>query len=204
LIDLYDVPCEIIHLDVTDKGAVFETLSDLDPVDVLINNAGLALGAEKLHEMDVENYEIMIDTNVKGLLYVTKALVPKMADMGTGDIINIGSIAGHEVYPGGAVYCATKFAVEALTQGLRMDLIDTPLRVCSIDPGAVQTEFSKVRFKGDQKKANKVYEGFKPLAGEDIAEVAVFIASRPAHVQIADVIVLATSQAGAKMISRKN
>lgn len=204
LVDHYDVPVETIVLDVTDKDSVFSTLSDLDPVDVLINNAGLALGAEKLHEMDTENYEIMIDTNVKGLLYVTKALVPKMADMGTGDIINIGSVAGHEVYPGGAVYCATKYAVEALTQGLRMDLIDTPLRVSSIDPGAVQTEFSKIRFKGDQKKADKVYEGFKPLSGEDIAEIALFIASRPAHVQIADVIVLATSQAGAKMISRKN
>ena len=203
LTDLYDVPADIITLDVTDKNAVFSILPDLDPIDILINNAGLALGTEKLHEMDIKNYDIMIDTNVKGLLYVTKALVPKMADMGTGDIINIGSVAGHEVYPGGAVYCATKYAVEALTQGLRMDLIDTALRVSSIDPGAVQTEFSNIRFYGDQKKANKVYEGFKPLSGEDIAEIAVFIATRPAHVQIADVIVLATAQAGAKMISRK-
>ncbi|MCB0280956.1 MAG: SDR family NAD(P)-dependent oxidoreductase [Calditrichae bacterium] len=204
LADLYDAEVEIIVLDVTDKDSVFEKLADIGPVDVLINNAGLALGSEKLHEMETTYYDQMIDTNIKGLLYVTKVLVPKMADMGTGDIINIGSIAGHEVYAGGAVYCATKYAVDALTQGLRIDLVDTALRVSSIDPGAVQTEFSKVRFNGDQKKADKVYEGFSPLQGEDIAEIAVFIASRPAHVQIADVIVLATAQAGAKLISRKN
>lgn len=204
LAELYDAEVEIIALDVTDKDSVFSKLSDVGPVDILINNAGIALGTEKLHEMDTAYYDQMIDTNIKGLLYVTKALVPKMADMGTGDIINIGSIAGHEVYAGGAVYCATKYAVDALTQGLRIDLVDTALRVSSIDPGAVQTEFSKVRFNGDQKKADKVYEGFSPLQGEDIAEIAVFIASRPAHVQIADVIVLATAQAGAKLISRKN
>jgi 3-hydroxy acid dehydrogenase/malonic semialdehyde reductase len=199
----YKVAVDIIHLDISQKNDVFSRLDNISPVDILINNAGLALGTDKVHETNPDFYDTMIDTNVKGLLYVTQAIVPKMIKNGHGDIINIGSIAGHEVYPGAAIYCATKHAVDALTKGMRMDLIDTPLRVSSISPGAVNTEFSTVRLYGDKATADKFYEGFDPLLGEDIAEIAVFTASRPAHVQIADVIVLANAQAAAKMIHKK-
>ncbi len=200
----YNVSVDLITLDITKKKEVFTTLTEIGPVDILVNNAGLALGTDKVHTANHEFIDTMIDTNVKGLLYVTQAVVPKMVKKASGDIINISSIAGHEVYPGGAVYCATKHAVDALTKGLRIDLIDTPVRVSSISPGAVNTEFSTVRLHGDRATADKFYEGFAPLLGEDIAEIAVFNASRPAHVQIADVIVLATSQAAAKMIHRTN
>jgi 3-hydroxy acid dehydrogenase / malonic semialdehyde reductase len=199
----YAVDVEFIILDITDKEAVFSKLKNVGGIDILINNAGLALGTEKLHEANPGHYETMFNTNVMGLLYITQAVVPQMVKNGHGDIINIGSIAGHEVYPGGAVYCATKHAVDALTKGIRMDLVDTPLRVSSISPGAVNTEFSTVRLNGDKAAADKFYEGFDPLLGEDIAEIAVFNATRPAHVQIADVVVLATSQSAAKMIHRK-
>lgn len=193
-----------IKLDVSQRDNVFSALEDIDEVDILINNAGLALGMEKAYELKPEYIDTMIDTNVKGLLNTTQAITPKMIKKGSGDIINIGSIAGHEVYPGGAVYCATKHAVDAITRGMRMDLMHTPLRITSIDPGAVNTEFSTVRFNGDKVRADKVYEGFDPLHGNDIAEVAVFIATRPAHVQIANIIVFATAQAGALMSYRKN
>ena len=201
--DQYSIKVDIITLDISKKSDVFHVLEKIDMVDILINNAGLALGTDKVHETNPEFYDTMIDTNVKGLLYVTQVIVPKMVKNGSGDIINIGSLAGHEVYPGGAVYCATKYAVDALTKGIRMDLVDTPLRVSSISPGAVNTEFSTVRLQGDKVAADKFYEGFDPLLGEDIAEIAVFNASRPLHVQIADVIVLANAQAAAKMIHKK-
>ncbi len=171
-------------------------------IDILINNAGLAVGLSKLHQGDLQDWEVMIDTNIKGLLYVTRLVVPGMVKRGHGDIVNIGSIAGHEVYPGGNVYCATKHAVDALTKGLRLDLVDTPIRVSSVDPGLVETEFSIVRFKGDLERAKKVYEGLKPLTGEDIAETIVFIVSRPPHVQIADVLILPTAQASAIIVHR--
>jgi len=135
-------------------------------------------------------WEEMIDTNVKGLLYVSRAVIPGMVSRGTGHIINIGSIAGHQVYPGGNVYCATKHAVTALTRGMMIDLVDTPIRVSTIDPGLVETEFSLVRFNGDQERAGKTYQGYKPLSGRDIAEAVVWTASRPAHVQVAEMIVL--------------
>ena len=200
----YSVKVNIITLDVTKKEAVFSALNDKEAIDILLNNAGLALGIGKVHETSTEFYDTMIDTNVKGLLYVTQAIVPEMVKNGRGDIINISSIAGHEVYPGGAVYCASKHAVDALTKGLRMDLFDTPLRVSSISPGAVNTEFSTIRLQGDKMEADKFYEGFDPLLGKNIADIAVFISTRPANVQIADVIVLATSQAAAKMIHKKS
>ncbi len=199
----YNVSVEFIILDISKKENVFSSLKKVEPVDILINNAGLALGTKKVHETNPSHYETMFDTNVKGLLYVTQTIVPNMLKTGSGDIINIGSIAGHEVYPGGAVYCATKHAIDALTKGIRMDLFDTPLRVSSISPGAVNTEFSTVRLHGDKVAADKFYEGLDPLLGEDIAEIAVFNATRPAHVQIADVVVLANAQGAAKMIHKK-
>lgn len=199
----YHIAVDILELDVRNREQVFQKLKKYNDIDILINNAGLALGMEKSFELNPEFIDAMIDTNVKGLLNTTQAIVPGMVKNKKGDIINIGSIAGHEVYAGGTLYCATKYAVDALTKGLRIDLIDTPLRVSSIDPGAVKTEFSAVRFAGDNEEAEKIYRGFDPLFGKDIAEVAAFIASRPPHVQVANVIVFATAQAGAKMAHRK-
>ena len=200
----YQAKVHNIQIDVRDKNDVQKKLADLDKIDILVNNAGLALGLSKIHESEFQHFDDMFDTNVKGLLYVSRTVIPKMVAQNSGDIINIGSIAGHDVYPNGGVYCASKHAVKALNEGLRIDLIDTPIRVSSIDPGAVETEFSVVRFGGDKQKADNVYKGFKPLNAEDIAEIAVFITSRPAHVQISEVIVLATAQAKGTMISRKN
>lgn len=203
ILEKYSINIETITLDVRNRDEVFATLKNVEDVDILINNAGLALGLVKAHELNPAYIDTMIDTNVKGLMNTTQAITPKMIKRGTGDIINIGSIAGHEVYPGGAIYCASKHAVDAITRALRMDLLDTPLRVTSIDPGAVNTEFSTIRFEGDKARADKVYEGFDPLSATDIADIAVFVATRPAHVQIADVIVLATAQASATMVHRK-
>ncbi|MHB2149066.1 SDR family oxidoreductase [Calditrichota bacterium LG25] len=196
-----------LPVDVRDFAAVQTAINGLPEfwqnIDILINNAGLAFGLSRLHEGEVEDWEAMIDTNVKGLLYVTRTVVPGMVKRGKGDVVNIGSIAGHEVYPGGNVYCATKHAVDALTKGLRIDLVDTPIRVSSVDPGLVETEFSVVRFKGDKEKAKNVYRGMQPLTGEDIAETIVFIVSRPPHVQIADVVIFPTAQASATIVHRE-
>ncbi len=196
-----------LPLDVRDRRAVDEAIARLPEywqnIDILVNNAGLARGLSKIHEGEVEDWEQMIDTNVKGLLYVTRAVIPGMVQRGRGHVVNIGSIAGHEVYPGGNVYCATKHAVDALTKGLRIDLVDTPIRVSTVDPGMVETEFSIVRFKGDSERARNVYKGFKPLTGEDIAEAIVFIVTRPPHVQIAEMIVLPTAQASGTIVHKK-
>lgn len=200
----YNVSITVAKLDVNDKKAVDNFVKPLPQIDVLINNAGLALGVNKAYEMDPTHYSQMLDTNIKGLLHISHAVIPKMVAQNSGDIINIGSIAGHEVYAGGTVYCATKHAVDALTKGLRIDLIDTHIRVGSIDPGAVNTEFSTIRFFGDKEKADAVYKGFEPLVAQDIAEIALFMTSRPKHVQIADVVVLANAQATAKMIHRSD
>ena len=197
----------IIQLDVRNREAVNSTLDNLPAewknIDILINNAGLARGLSKLHEGLIDDWEEMIDTNIKGLLYISRKLVPGMVERGKGDIINIGSIAGHEVYPNGAVYCASKHAVDALTKGLRIDLVGTPLRVCTIDPGLVNTEFSLVRFHGDKELADNVYRGLKPLTGDDIAETVLYCVSRPSHIQIAEVIIFPTAQKSATIVNRK-
>jgi len=196
----------IIELDVRDNKAVtlaFNRLPDeWQSIDVLVNNAGLSRGLDKLHEGSIEDWEEMIDTNVKGLLYVSRVVVPGMVARKSGTIVNIGSIAGHEVYPKGNVYCATKHAVDALTKGLRMDLVDTPIRVCTVDPGLVQTEFSEVRFRGDTERAKVTYKGYKPLQPEDIADAVMFCASAPPHVQIAEVLILPTAQSSTTLVHK--
>jgi len=195
------------RLDVRIKDDVFKMVDELETswqnIEILINNAGLARGIEKIPEANIDNWETMIDTNVKGLLYVSRAVVPGMVKRQSGHIVNIGSIAGHEVYPGGNVYCATKHAVDAITKGLRIDLADTPIRVSTVDPGLVETEFSIVRFNGDKEQAKNVYKGMRPLSGEDIADIIRFIVTRPPHVQIAEAIVFPTNQAAATIVHRE-
>ncbi len=164
-------------------------------IDVLVNNAGLSRGLQKLQEGSLQDWEEMIDTNVKGLLYVSRAVIPGMVRRNRGHIINIGSIAGHQVYPNGNVYCATKAAVNALTQGMRMDLLGSNVRVSTVDPGLVETEFSLVRFRGDEARAKQVYANTTPLLPDDIADVVLYCATRPPHVDIAEVIVMPTLQA---------
>lgn len=194
------------QLDVRDVNAVAKSLSSLPDewkkIDILINNAGLSRGLDKLQEGLIEDWDEMIDTNVKGLLYVTREVVPGMIARNKGHIVNIGSIAGREVYPRGNVYCASKHAVDAITKGLRMDLVDTPLRVTTIDPGLVETEFSLVRFHGQKEKAEIVYKGLTPLSPEDIADAVVWSVSRPAHVQIAEIVIFPTAQASAAVVHR--
>ena len=201
------VPTLLFELDVRNQRQVHEKLSDLPDewanIDILVNNAGLARGLSKMYEGDLNDWEEMIDTNVKGLLYVSREVVPGMVKRNSGDIVNIGSIAGHEVYPGGNVYCATKHAVDALTQGLRIDLAGTPVRVATVDPGLVNTEFSTVRFHGDTDRAGQVYKGMKPLSGKDIADAVLYCVSRPAHVQIAEIIILPTAQKSATIVNRE-
>ncbi len=201
-----DVDVHIFELDVRDQKAVHFALSNLPEewrmIDTLVNNAGLSRGLDKLQEGLLSDWEEMLDTNVKGLLYVTHEIVPGMIIRGKGHIINIGSIAGHEVYPKGNVYCASKFAVDAITKGLRMDLVDTPLRVSTIDPGLVETEFSKVRFHGDEEKAAQVYKTIKALSADDVADAIVWTASRPPHVQVAEMILFPTAQASAAVVHR--
>ncbi|MCK4574397.1 MAG: SDR family oxidoreductase [candidate division Zixibacteria bacterium] len=196
----------LVELDIRDRKAVNKAIDDLPiawkTIDILVNNAGLGRGFDKLHEGDPDGWEEMIDTNVKGLLYVSRAIIPLMVARGSGHVINIGSIAGHEVYPGGNVYCATKYAVDALTKGMRLDLVDTPVKVSTVDPGLVETEFSQVRFNGDKERARTVYEGYQPLTGDDVADAVVWIAGRPEHVQIAEVIIFPTAQASA-MVTHK-
>lgn len=178
-------------------------LDQYPPIDILVNNAGLALGLDKQHEGSWEDFSTMIDTNIKGLLLMTSLVVPQMVERGCGHVINIGSVAGDAAYAGGSVYCATKAAVKALTDGLRIDLVDTPIRVTNVKPGLVETNFSNIRFKGDTQRADNVYKGIQPLTGEDIADVVYYAASVPAHVQIAEVLVLATNQASGTVIHRK-
>lgn len=194
-------------LDVSDRKAVGTTVGSLKPewkkIDVLINNAGIGLGLEKLHEYDLSDCEDMIDTNVKGLLYVSRAVIPGMVSRGFGHVINLGSIAGHQVYPGGSIYCATKHAVTAMTRGLQIDLVDTPLRVSTVDPGMVETDFSRIRFKGDSERAKKVYEGITPLTADDIAEAVLFCATRPPHMNISEMVVMPTNQASANIAYRE-
>jgi 3-hydroxy acid dehydrogenase / malonic semialdehyde reductase len=199
---------DIMHLtfDVRDKNAVFSSIEALPEafknIDILINNAGNAHGFDPIHEGNTDDWDAMIDINVKGLLYVSKAIIPGMVQRKSGHIINIGSVAGKEVYPKGNVYCASKFAVDAITTGMRIDLNAYGIKVSEIKPGAVNTEFSSVRFKGDDGKADKIYEGFSPLVANDIAEIIYFVATRPQHVNIADLLVFPTAQATAGMVNR--
>jgi NADP-dependent 3-hydroxy acid dehydrogenase YdfG len=171
-------------------------------IDVLVNNAGLALGLDPEYEGNLDEWETMIDTNIKGLLTMTRLVVPGMVERNSGHIINIGSVAGDAAYAGGNVYCATKAAVKALTDGLRIDVINTAIRVTNLKPGLVETNFSNVRFRGDNERADSLYRGIKPLVGDDIADVAVYAANAPEHVQIAEVLILATHQASASMVVR--
>ncbi len=192
--------------DVRDRDAVKQALDSLPAawrdIDVLVNNAGLALGLEPEYAGDFTDWETMIDTNIKGLLYMTRLIVPGMIARQQGHIINIGSVAGDAAYAGGAVYCATKAAVKILSDGLRIDLAHTPVRVTNLKPGLVETNFSQVRFHGDAERAAKVYQGIQPLSGDDIADVALYAAQAPAHVQIAEVLILATHQASGSVIYR--
>ncbi|MCK5066741.1 MAG: SDR family NAD(P)-dependent oxidoreductase [Bacteroidales bacterium] len=174
-----------------------------EEVALLVNNAGLAVGLSHIHEGVVDDWERMIDTNIKGLLYMTRLISPGMVKKGAGHIVNIGSVAGKEAYEKGNVYNATKFAVDGLTQAMRIDLAEHGIKVTSISPGAVETEFSLVRFKGDQEEADKVYDGFTPLYAEDIAEAILFAVTRPTHVNIDDMLIMATSQARSRKIVRK-
>ena len=196
-----------ISLDVRDQKAVQKAIEGLPAewtnIDILLNNAGLSRGLEKIQEGDIRNWEEMIDTNIKGLLYVTRAVLPGMVKRNEGHIVNIGSIAGHEVYPAGNVYNATKFAVKALNKAMRLDVFGTDIRVTSIDPGMVETEFSLVRFRGDKQRADKVYQGVRPLKPEDVAEAVVWCCARPAHVNIEDMIITPTDQASPSMVNRK-
>lgn len=200
-------PTHLVPLDVRDQKAVEASIDGLPPewqaIDILVNNAGLGRGLDKLHKGDTSGWDEMIDTNIKGLLYTSRAVLPGMVERNRGHVINIGSIAGHEVYPGGNVYCATKHAVDAITKGMRIDLVDTPIRVSTIDPGLVETEFSLVRFHGDTDRAKTVYQGYKPLTGDDIADTAVWIADRPAHVQVAEVIIFPTAQASSAVLHKE-
>ena len=172
-------------------------------LDILINNAGKAVGLDLLHEGLLDDWEDMIDTNIKGFLYVSRAVIPLMVARNSGHVINIGSIAGRWVYPKGAVYNATKFAVRALNEGMNIDLVGTKVRVSSVDPGMTETEFSEVRFHGDREQANKVYEGTKPLKGEDIADAIIYVANTPEHVDIINLVMMPTQQRHAFVLHRE-
>jgi len=207
LVKSYQIKVCPLVFDVRHKNEVFKAIDSLDkdwkPIDILVNNAGLSQGLDPVQEGNPDDWDTMIDTNVKGLLYMTRAVAPLMMERGQGHIINIGSIAGKEVYPGGNVYCATKHAVEALSKSMRLDMFRHGIKVSQVSPGAVETEFSMVRFKGDRERAKKVYEGYKPLTAEDIAEVTLFIASAPAHINIQDVLVMPMAQANASTFHKK-
>ena len=193
--------------DVRDREKASQAVKTLpaewQEIDVLVNNAGLALGLEPEYEGNLDEWETMIDTNVKGLLTMTRLVVPGMVQRNSGHIINVGSVAGDAAYAGGNVYCATKAAVKALTDGLRIDVAHTAIRVTNLKPGLVETNFSNIRFHGDTERAANVYKGVKPLTGDDIADVAVYASNAPAHVQIAEVLILATHQASGSVIVRK-
>jgi serine 3-dehydrogenase len=194
------------ELDVRDREAVERWFAGLPPewrsIEILVSNAGLARGLAPLHEGDVQDWEEMIDTNLKGLLYVTRAVLPGMVERGRGHVINIGSIAGHESYRGGNVYCATKHAVTGLNRALAIDTLGTGVRVSSVDPGLVETEFSLVRFHDDQTRARAVYQGVEPLRGEDVAAAVLFCATRPPHANVREMVLLASAQAGSAHLHR--
>lgn len=195
-----------VSLDVTDRDAVFDAVRSLKDgwgeIDILVNNAGKALGLDKSYETRPEHLEGMFETNVKGLIHMISAVVPGMVERDSGHIVNIGSTAGRWVYPGGTVYCASKHAVRALNEGLKMDLHGTKVRVSSVDPGLVETEFSLVRFDGDEERADKVYSDTNPLMPDDVADAVLWVASRPAHVNISEILMMAVDQSHATLVKR--
>lgn len=203
----YNVRIAVAAFDIRNKEQVIHHLEslpdDLKKVDVLVNNAGLSQGLDPVQKGSYADWDTMIDTNIKGLLYVSKVVSNWMINNGYGHIVNLGSIAGKDVYANGNVYCATKAAVDALSKGMRIDLLEYGIKVTAIHPGAVETEFSEVRFKGDKDRAKKVYDGFTPLTALDVAETIWFVTSRPAHVNINDLLLMPTAQATATLISRK-
>ncbi len=203
----YGIRVFVLPFDVRDRTLAVKQLESLPdewkPIDVLVNNAGLVIGLDKEFEGDLDEWDVVIDTNIKALLCITRLIVPGMVKRGKGHIINIGSIAGDAAYPGGSVYCATKAAVKALSDGLRIDLVDTALRVTNIKPGMVETNFSVVRYRGDKRAADDFYAGIRPLSGDDVAETVYFAASAPAHVQIAEVLLMPTNQATGTISYRK-
>jgi serine 3-dehydrogenase len=202
----FGIKIKTMKLDVRNLGEVQKSIAALDDewknIDILINNAGLARGFNKIHEGVVDHWEEMIDTNIKGLLYVTRNVLPGMIERKRGHVINIGSTAGHEVYPNGNVYCATKFAVNALSKGIRMDCLEHQIKVSTVDPGMVETEFSLVRFSGDKSRADKVFEGLSPLVAENIADAVLYCATRPAHVNINEIILTPLAQASSTQVIR--
>jgi len=203
----YHVPVYTLILDVQNRKAVKEEIDVLQntcqKIDFLVNNAGLAAGLDFFQDASIDDWEAMIDTNVKGLLYLTKAILPGMISHQSGHIINISSIAGDQTYPKGHVYCASKAAVNVISQGLRMDLLGNNIRVTTVSPGAVETNFSVVRFKGDTEKAKQVYEGYQPLSPEDVADAVIYAATRKPHVNIAEIVVMPTAQAAFGMIAKQ-
>jgi serine 3-dehydrogenase len=207
LSDQYDTDVEFEVVDVRDRSTVAREAASLVErgrvPEVLLNNAGLASGFDPIHEGDYDDWDRMIDTNVKGLLHVTRELLPHMVERGTGHVVNIGSTAGHQVYPKGNVYNASKFAVKALTEGINLDVAGTAVRVSSVDPGFVHTEFSKVRFHGDEERAEGVYRGFDPLTAEDVADCVHFVVTRPPHVNVFDMILLPTAQRNVYVLDRE-
>jgi 3-hydroxy acid dehydrogenase/malonic semialdehyde reductase len=208
LIKTYGVDVMVLNFDVRNREEVNNAIKNLPEewknIDVLVNNAGLAVGLDHIQEGDPDDWERMIDTNIKGLLYVSRAIAPLMIKRGKGHIVNIGSIAGKEVYEKGNVYCSTKHAVDAITKGMRIDMLKHGIKVTSVCPGLVETEFSVVRFKGDRKKAKVPYEGITPLTGDDIADAIVFVISRPPHVNINDMIIMPSAQANSSYIHRES
>ena len=203
----FSTEIHLLQLDVRDRNAVESAISTLpsawSDIDILINNAGLSRGLDKLHEGSFQDWEDMIDTNVKGLLYLSRYVVPGMVSRDRGHVVNLGSIAGHQTYPGGNVYCATKAAVRAISEGLKQDLLGTRVRVTSVDPGMVETEFSEVRFHGDTERANKVYQGVTPLTADDVADVIFFCVTRSPHVNINEVVLMPVDQASATLVNRR-
>lgn len=203
----FAVDVKYISFDIRHKDSVFDAISDLKSeeinIDILVNNAGLASGLSTVQEGSIADWEKMIDTNIKGLLYISRAVLPMMIKNGRGHIINIGSIAGKEVYPNGNVYCGTKHAVDAITKGMRIDAVKHGIRVSQVAPGAVETEFSVVRFHGDQEKADAVYKGFQALSPEDVADAIFYVSNTPQHVNINDLVIMPTAQASAVILNKE-
>ncbi|MCW5514858.1 SDR family NAD(P)-dependent oxidoreductase [Muriicola sp. Z0-33] len=201
------VKVHTLSFDIRDRAAVLEAIGSLPsafkPIGILVNNAGNAHGLDPIDQGNIDDWDAMLDINVKGLLYISKAIIPEMIKNGSGHIINIGSTAGKEVYPRGNVYCASKHAVDAINQGMRIDLNEHGIRVGAVNPGLVETEFSDVRFKGDTERAKTVYKGFQPLLAEDIADIILFVITRPYHVNIADLVVMPTAQASSTIVKKE-